>query len=496
MSKPMHGDVVGQFGNQPLTAKLDIGATQDLITAALKGREQSAGPDVALPISIDAQVAGARLRVNGQVAKPTKLAGLDLGIVVDIPDLTVFSALVGEKLPALKNLAFSTNITDAPTGLANGISLRKINFGGSLGDLSGDLDILVHPRKSLKGEIVSKRFDLDALQMAADAAKPGITAANVGASQARRAGAPARYVLSETNIDFAPLINQDVDLTVALGELQSGGVFYRDIAGHVLLNAGKLTVDPFTASLPGGKFMLQLAFDTQSLPPTLALKLYAPGLALKPLLTAFHQPDDVIGTMEVGADLVSSGRSPHQLGSQISGKLGVSMADGEMDNRILGAIGAQVMRAARLPGDMLSGNSTSSTRTKLSCVAMRIDAERGLASLSNMVVQTSAAQITGSGSINFGDEAVTMRLRPALRTAAGPSVVVPVRVAGFMVAPQVTLDPNAVTAGLINSAKNAAASGVTALIKPSVSTLGAVMSDTDPCPPGLEAARGVRPLVN
>ena len=494
MDKPMHGDILGRFGNQPLTANLDIGATQSLIAAALRGSAQVGVSEAAVPIDIDAQIAGARAKLVGQVARPAAMSGLDLAVNLDVPDLTAFSSLAGKKLPALRNLVLSAKLTEPPSGLSTGVSLHQLNLAGSFGDLTGDVDILFKPRKSVSGKLGSTRFDLDALQAASDAVTAPVVAPTT--PQGGRVGPAPRYLLSEANIDFSGLNAADVDLALAFDDIQSGGVDYRKVAGHVVLNAGTLTVNPFTATLPGGAMMFSVAFASQALPPTVALRVHAPGVALKPLLTAFHQPNDVSGTLEIGADVATSGRSLHALASQITGKLGVAMADGELDNKLLGAIGAQVMRVARLPSDLLSGNNATSTRTKLACVALRIDAEHGLATLTNMVVQTSAAQIVGNGSINFGDEAVSLRLRPALRTAVGPSVVVPVRVSGMLVGPQISLDPNAVAAGLVTSAKSTLAGGVAALTKPSVNTLGALMSDIDPCPTGLESARNARPTVN
>jgi uncharacterized protein involved in outer membrane biogenesis len=486
MDQPMHGELVGQFGNQPLQASLDIGAPQSLVTAALLGASKVSGADQRLPMAINAQIAGAKFEVKGQLAQPTALAGLDARVDVQIPDLTAFSALAGRKLPALSNLAFNVQVTDRAGGLAQGVTLHNIAFSGSPGDVAGDLDIALKPRLALVGNVSGKRLDLDALQLASDKAS---AASNAQPPAPQRQTVATRFVIPDTVIDFSPLTSLDADLTLAMGDVRSGGVDYRDIAGHAVLSNGKLVIDPFAATLPGGKLELKLSLDSLALPPAMGVVLSAPGLALKPLLTAFHQPDDVTGTVEIGADLTAAGRTPRAIAASLSGKLGVAMVDGELDNRLLGGPLNEVLRAARLPSDVLVGGS-GGNRTRLRCVALRMDAVRGLANLSTLVLQTSAAQLQGSGMINLADETLALRLRPALRTG-GPVVVIPVRASGTLAAPVVTLDASGAAQGVVSSVTG----GLSGLVRNPIGTAGSALSDNDPCGPGLAAARAAQPAT-
>ena len=66
-------------------------------------------------------------------------------------------------------------------------------------------------------------------------------------------------------------------------------------------------------------------------------QLKAPALALKPLLEALHQPPFATGNLEVNADLHSTGIATHALIAGLSGWFGVGMANGTVDNRLLGS---------------------------------------------------------------------------------------------------------------------------------------------------------------
>ncbi len=492
MNQPMHGELVGQFGTQPVLATLDLGAPQGLIIAALRGGTKPSNASQVLPIKIDAQIAGGHLAVQGQIDHPTTLSGLNATIDVQVPDLTKFSALAGQRLPALTNLSFNVRVTDRDGGLTQGVALHNLAFNGSLGDVAGDLEIGLKPHLLLKGALSGKRLDMDALQVANERAIASAPSAGAEAKATEmRAVAPSRFVIPDEPIDFAPLSAFDADLRLAMGEIHSGGVLYRDLVGHVVLDHGKLVVDQFAATLPGGKLKLSLSVDSLALPPAMSVVMSAPGMALKPLLMAFHQPDDVIGTVEVGADLSAAGRTPHAIAASLSGKFGLAMVDGELDNRILGTSLNQVLRAARLPVDALVGGS-GGNRTKLRCVAVRIDSVRGLASVNNLVLQTSTAQLQGAGTVNLTDESLSLRLRPALRSSGVP-VVVPVRVTGSLTAPIASLDASGAAQGVLSGVAGLAG-GLANLARNPAAALAA--SDSDPCGPGLAAARAAQPATN
>ena len=221
----------------------------------------------------------------------------------------------------------------------------------------------------------------------------------------------------------------------------------------------------------------------------MSVVLNAPGVALKPILSALGQPDDVTGTLEIAADLAATGRTQRAIAGSLTGRVGMAMVDGELDNRLLGSGLSEVLRVARLPSDALIGGS-GGNRTRLRCAAVRIDSVRGLATLNALVLQTSVAQLDGNGAINLAEEGLNLRLRPALRTV-GPTVPVPVRVNGSFAVPIVSLD----AAGAVEGVAGSVTGGLSSLARnPFGAVAGAaasVVSGDDVCAPGLAAARAV-----
>ena len=485
--QPIHAEVFGKFSQQQLDAVVDLGAPRELVRALVVGASAAASSTShPMPINISSHVAGADLSIKGEIASPAEMSGVSGRMDLHVPDLGALSALVGQPLPALKNLSLSTDIASIPRSAGTGVSLKNIAFASSIGDLGGNMDVITAPRLALRGGMSGKTLDFDALQTAAARATAG--GITTQSARVRIVEAKSRLLIPETPIDFSPLTAQDFDITLALGEFRLGGIQYRDVKGHAILADGKLQIAPLSANLPGGHFDLKLSIDSQALPPEVSLQLDAPGVAVKPLLAAFGQPDDASGTAEIGADLVASGRSPRSLAGSVSGRIGIAMVDGELDNRLFGPWLSEVMRVAHLPADALIGGA-GGNRTKLRCAAIRIDAVRGLATLNALVLQTSVAQLDGNGTINFADEGLNLRVRPALRTV-GPTVPVPVQVTGIFAAPLASIDASGAVVGVASSVTGGIASLARNPFAAVTGAANAVISPDDACEHGLASARG------
>lgn len=450
-----------------------------------------------LPIEASVAAEGAIVSTKGDLILPRSV---ELGVAVRIADLSVLQKLVGRPLPALHDLSVEATLADRDGDIANGVTLRNLKVTGPQGDVAGELAVGLRPRVSLQGQLASSMLDLDVIRAdldaapadapapAASASVPAPSAATVPAPAPQAATAVMR-VFSDRKFDLSALASVDADLRFTMAQLRSGGVVYRDVAGRVELAQGRLAVDPFAGVSTGGRIEGRMSLDSRQAEPPLALAITAPALALKPLLTAFGSPDDVTGNIDVAADLTASGASPHAIAATLSGRLGIAMTDGEIDNRLLAAF-VDMLRVAKVPTDLFTSGGG---RTKLRCFAMRMDAQRGLATLSVFVLDTGRALVQAGGVINLGDEILKLRLRPLLRTGGG-GVVVPIRVAGPMRQPNVALD----SGGAIEGIAGKLVGNLAGLGRNPLAALGNALAGErggDACGPALAAARSARPAA-
>ncbi len=457
-------------------------------------------------VSIEASVAGAGALVStkGNLILP---ASVELGVAARIADLSALQALAGRPLPALRDLQLEAILTDRDGDIANGVTLRNLKVTGPQGDVSGELAITLKPRVSLQGQLASSLLDLDVIRANLDAVPAALTPvpASLPASLPAASAAPvvaavtpapgpsaatdAQRVFSERTFDLSAWASFDADLRFALAQLRSGGVVYQDLTGRVELAQGRLSVDPFAGVSPGGRIEGRMSLDSRQAEPPMALAITAPALALKPLLTAFGLPDDVVGSIDLAADLTAAGASPHAIAATLSGRLGIAMTDGELDNRLLAAL-VDMLRVAKMPTELFT---TGASRTKLRCFATRMDAQRGVATLSAFVLDTGRALVQGGGVINLGDEILGLHLRPLLRTGGG-GVVLPIRVAGPMRRPNVALD----SGGAIEGVAGRLAGNLAGLGRNPLAALGKALAGErggDACGPALAAARSGRPAA-
>ncbi|CAH2603987.1 AsmA family protein [Rhodovastum atsumiense] len=473
LEEPVRADVEGSLRGTRLRVSATLGAPTMLLAAA--------GP---FPIELAAEAAGATLVAKGGLAAPLALSGLDLGVTARIPDVAALAPLAGQALPALRQVTMDARLRDGSGGLARGIAVRGLALTAPQADLSGEAELSFGDRPAVQANLTSRRIDADAILGAlpagagAEAAPQATPPADPPAPAASR---PARLIPA-TKLPFAALDRLDADLRFAVAELRAGGVLTRDLSGHAVLREGTLAVDPVTGTLPGGRLELALTAGGRQSPPPVALTLRAPGMSLGPLLAAFGLPQDMGGTAELDADLRGAGETPQAIAATLSGRLGVAMVDAGLDNQVLGLVLGEVLRAAKLPAEVLAPGGVG--QVTLRCLAVRADADSGLVQVGPLVVDAGRLLVQGAGTVNLRDEGLALRLRPMLR--AGTSVVVPVRVGGTLLEPKFGPDPGGTAGALAGFA-----AGMIAGRNPQ---LGALLGERggDACGPALAAARGGR----
>jgi AsmA protein len=512
LDQPMHAKVQASLDDAPVALNATLGGLGALLPGA-----KPAGP---FPVDVTAEAAGGTMAASGAVADPMRLAGVDVALKAQVPDLAGWSPFARRALPALRQVAFHGRLTEADGGFSKGATLKGFRLASAQGDVAGDAALALGKPPLLRATLTSDRLDADDLlavfgtraptgsaQVGATAAPAGSPSAAgpsvglpaglgpltgavgtssgispgappgpslplspgvpLGASPASPPGSsagalvspaplqatapspqaaappaprPARsgQLISDQPLPFPLLLLANADVTLSVADLTWGGADYRGITGHLVLQDGKLRLDPFGADLPTGRLTATLNADAAPKSPPVALTLHAPGLAVASVLAAMELPRYATGTLEAYADLHGAGDSTQALVSRLDGWLGLAMAGGEIDNQVLNATLEPVLRKANLP-DVLNRGGTSEIR----CVALRMDARHGIGDIRTLLLSTSLLTLDGSGSVNLGDGTLGLRLRPQGRVG-GTGFVVPLRVNGSIRAPSFAMDPNAV----------------------------------------------------
>ena len=293
-------------------------------------------------------------------------------------------------------------------------------------------------RPSVQAAVTSEMIDLDAVSAAL--AKPTAHAAAAPAAPTAAKPAAGGHVIPDTPIPFELLRLANADVKLSIAQLKSRGVLYRAIATHLSLQDGRLRLDPVAADLPEGHLDATLSADATQASPPVALRLRIPVLALRPLLAAMSKPDYINGNMDVQADLHGAGATPHAIAASLDGSVGLSLANGTVDNRLLGSTLGSVLRSVNML-DLVGRGGTS----QVQCFAARVDASHGIATVRSLVFASSLLSMDGDGSLNLGNETLDLRVRPETRIA-GTSLMVPLRITGPFRSPNSAPDPTATVA--------------------------------------------------
>jgi AsmA protein len=449
--QPVTVQATGNYADAPLTISATLGAPSALI----------GGQQFSVDVSLAA--AGATATAKGTLADPTSMAGAELVVNARIPALAPFAALLQQPVPDAKNVALGAHLAEAQGGFAKGMALTQATLTLPQGDIAGDASVTFAQPPSISGNLTSKRIDLDAL-LEMKSVNPSAPPAAVGPQASTPPATPAppperrgnpNLLFSDTPLGLGVLRNADADVQLSIGELHAGGQTHRDMAGHFVLKGGKLVLDPISGTLPAGKMSGRLMIDANPPKPPVALVLRAPGLSMRVLALTLGLPSDASGSLEVDANLNGAGDSLHAIAAGLNGTLGLAMVNGQIDNASLNRLLGPILTSASLPlllifpGQIIRGGSA------LRCFAARLDALGGLATFRALYLDSARVKVTGSGTINLADEALSLRLRP-LERLADTGITVPLIVGGTIEHPEARIDAaNSAQANIMGLAQSA-----------------------------------------
>lgn len=429
LEQALRGEVLGTLNGVPVKLRGALGGLSAFLP-------ENAGEAVFFPIDIEAEAGATRVSLKGGVAAPGKRSGLDLAVSARVADLELLSPLVGQRLPRLRNVSLEGRLADgAAGGFAERVALRSVAIVTPHGDLGGDFVLHLSPRAGLSGTLRSTKLDADELgEVLADAF--GSLELADRPSPFRRQGWDDTRVIPNRRLHLDTLRQADADLTLALGELVAAGATWRNVAGRVVLEGGKLVADPLVADLPNGQASVRLMVDASDAKIPMRLRAAIPGIPVQPLLASPTRRDNLFGQLEIDADLSAEGDSLRSMADSVTGRLGLAIVEGDIDSRLLLDPLSSVMGAARVPMNL---TTMAGTLARLRCFVARVDAERGKVTVAGLLLESGRVTILGDGTIDLKAEELAVRLRSSIRMV-GQGVTVTSRLEGSFRVPRMELE--------------------------------------------------------
>lgn len=388
-----------------------------------------------LVLALRAEAGAARLEATGRIARPRAGEGLALDIRASIPDGLALAPLL-PGLPALREATLSARVA-MEGGPAGGIAVAPFALTSTMLEAEGALTLTPAGPFGVTGRVAVARMDLDALRPppAAPAAPATEPRALAPTGQAPNAAAPPteRRVIPEIPLPLAAARGWQGRVEVSAAEIVSRGASWRDLAAVLAARDGVLEVQPAAVATPGGVLRGQARLDARSEPPalTLALRSEGRGLDLGALRRAMGEAPSLEGRAEIRLEIAGRGATMRAVAATLTGEAGLAMVEGRLATAGLTRLGPDLV-ALLLPGAPRDGLA-------LRCLALRLDAEEGVARTQALLLETSAGRIDGSAAVNLRDESLAARLMPDV-TLFGVTVRAPVGVGGTLAAPRVGVD--------------------------------------------------------
>lgn len=476
--------------DQPIT--LSFAGRRGTIPVSLSGTIGHPGLDPAAirPVPVDLRVtaADAVLTVKGRIERAATLSGLALDIGLSIPALADLSSLAGQTLPPLRSIELQGRVTDAAGGLRNGASVKAIRLRLPEADLSGEVAVDLTGKPSATATLTSSRVDADALLALLGRDRPAQAPAGAPSGPAARRAERGERLIPDTKLPFDQLQAFNADLRLSLDALRLAKADYKAITAHLMIRDGHLRLDPFTATTPEGRVTGTVTVDATGAEPRVHVTANAPSLALASILAAAGTRPIAGGQLELRADLSGTGDTPASIAASLSGHASLAMAGGTLDTNALGGTLGTLAKDLAILDLMGRGGGVADIR----CLAIRFDAQGGIARSRALLLSSSLLTADGGGSINLRNETLDLSLRPQGRIG-GTGFRVPVKIGGPLRAPRVAVDAAGTAEANAEKLAGIIIGGATPL-----GALGGLLgADTatggsggNPCPAALALARG------
>lgn len=378
----------------------------------------------AWPVEATVTSGASRLTLAGGVRPDRGVAATTFEARLVTPELARLGQALGVGLPRLTRVEASARLT----GLgARELRLQALSVRSEAMDAEGELTVGIAARTRLGGRLAMRRLDLDRL----------------GAAQPAQRGRTAPRLIPAVALPVETLRGIDAALTLSAATLRANGTDWRDASATVALANGRLALDPFVVTAPGGVLGGRLTIDAAGAVPvaTLRLESRGRGLDLVALRRAFGVPAGFEGQAEIVLDLRGQGANLQALAATASGEAGIAMVGGRFKGASALSIGPDLARA-------LFPRGTPQGGVGLRCVALRLSAEGGVAQSQVLLMEGEFGRIDGSLAVNLRTEALAARLLPDVRLM-GLAVRTPVTVGGTLAAPRVGVEPGAALAQVV-----------------------------------------------
>ncbi len=416
----------GQYKGLPLTASGSGGPVLAL-------RDDT----VPYPLAIAAVIGRTHLKGEGTVTSLSRISALDMRVVLAGDSLDQLYPLFGLALPATRAYSATGHL------LHHGSIWRYESFAGKVGgsDIAGTLKVdVAGKRPALQADLVSAMLHIEDLGPMIGA-RPGsvkqakaLPAASGGAPPGGAGKGGSGRVLPALPFNTERWDSVDAEVTLKAKSIRRAKELpLENFNTHLSLRDSKLTLDPFSVGVAGGRLEGSISLDARQQPIAARVLLRARRVQIAKLFPTVVQTHSGIGQVNGEFDLSGRGNSVGAMLASSGGKVGLVVAGGEISRLMMEKAGLHLWEILMLG---LRGDQ----QVKLRCAVADFAVKRGNMTARALIFDTEVTTIAGTGSIDLGGETLDLILRPKTKRTSPLSLQSPILIGGTFARPEVGVD--------------------------------------------------------
>ena len=412
-------DAKGTYAAQPITGHFVGGALLSL-------------RDKSHPYPIDLHVTNGPTRValTGTVQNPLNFAGADITLQFAGPDMAQLTPLTGVPIPHTPPFSVTGKLDYADR------KVRFDDFHGRLGDSDLNGSIAVDPTRTrpfVDATLFSHRVNLADLGGFIGTTPGQKKEADETPAQrealAHKEGSSDR-VLPQTPINLPKVNFADVSLHYKGDQIEGRSVPLDNIVANLDINNGRIQLQPLSFAVGGGDIVLHADLSPVDAHDVKAkARIDLDHVSLARLLSATHLVQGA-GTLTGNAELDSEGNSMASLLGHGNGGLAAGMSGGDLSALLVDIAGLEV-------GNALLSALGIPQRANLQCFVAEYTLTNGVMQTKNLIVDTSEAEVRGTGNINLANETLDYKLVTKSKHFSVLTLSTPIDITGTLKSPAI-----------------------------------------------------------
>lgn len=410
----------GRYNDQPITARL--------VGGALLGLRDPANP---YKIAFTAANGATRIALSGSLLDPLRFGGAQLSLELQGNDLAELFPLTRIPLPQTPPYRLKGRLDHGEQ------QIRFTDFSGTVGssDLRGDLHYQPRSdRPEITANLVSRKVVLADLAgfIGAPPGKAGAANDTRQQKRARDRQEAKPSMLPDQPINLPKLRAADMHVSYKAERIETEDTPLDNIIAVLDIVDGKLTMQPLSFAVGSGAIVLNIALDGQQDQVHAVADIDFRKVDLGHILkksTIFRGSGVIAGTGRID----STGNSLKTLLGRGDGQLKLFMTGGNLSAILIDLagldLGNAVLSALGIP-----------RRTDLRCMIADFGLKDGQVDTRILLLDTTEANVIGSGTINLRDERIDYQLKTEPKHFNFASLPAPILIKGPLKSPRIAPD--------------------------------------------------------